>query len=91
MNPPLDQLTAQGYDLQFGTNVIGHYILSLLLLPALKRAVATTGTKARIVHTSSFNHAQAPSPDGLELDAYKGGDKRDAIFKKWGASSAPWK
>lgn len=29
MNPPLEQLTAEGYDLQFGTNVLGLYPLSL--------------------------------------------------------------
>lgn len=28
MNPPMEQLTAEGYDLQFGTNVLGTHIHS---------------------------------------------------------------
>jgi retinol dehydrogenase 12 len=35
MKAPIDQLTEDGYDLQFGTNVIGHGVLTLELLPLL--------------------------------------------------------
>jgi retinol dehydrogenase-12 len=35
MVPPVDQLTKDGYDLQFGTNVIGHGVLTLEVLPLL--------------------------------------------------------
>ena len=35
MVPPIDQLTTDGYDLQFGTNVIGHGVLTLEVLPLL--------------------------------------------------------
>ena len=35
MLPPIDQLTGDGYDLQFGTNVLGHYYITTLLLPTL--------------------------------------------------------
>ncbi|KZW01092.1 NAD(P)-binding protein [Exidia glandulosa HHB12029] len=35
MVPPIDLLTKQGYDLQFGTNVLGHWYFIKLLLPAL--------------------------------------------------------
>jgi len=35
MIPPIDQLTADGYDLQFGTNVLGegYFIISKTALP----------------------------------------------------------
>ncbi|KAF9475748.1 NAD(P)-binding protein [Pholiota conissans] len=54
MVPPIDQLTAQGYDLQFGTNVLGHFYLTKLLLPTLLAgAKSSPDGKARIVNTSS--------------------------------------
>ncbi|KAJ7147050.1 hypothetical protein C8R43DRAFT_538612 [Mycena crocata] len=54
MIPPLEQLTAQNYDLQFGTNVLGHFYLTKLLLPTLLSTVAHSPTKtARVINTSS--------------------------------------
>ncbi|EIN04817.1 NAD(P)-binding protein [Punctularia strigosozonata HHB-11173 SS5] len=56
MIPPIEQLTAQGYDLQFGTNVLGHFLLIELLLPLL-RSTATSAQdssyRTRIVWVSS--------------------------------------
>ncbi|KAJ3510901.1 hypothetical protein NLJ89_g4415 [Agrocybe chaxingu] len=54
MMPPLEQTTTQGYDLQFGTNVLGHFYLTQLLLPARPRSAKTSpdGT-ARVVNTSA--------------------------------------
>ncbi|PPQ73482.1 hypothetical protein CVT26_010184 [Gymnopilus dilepis] len=55
MAPPIDQLTAQGYDLQFGTNVLGHFYFTKLLLPSLiAGAKSSPDGKARVVNTSSF-------------------------------------
>ncbi|KAH7101378.1 hypothetical protein BKA62DRAFT_703584 [Auriculariales sp. MPI-PUGE-AT-0066] len=48
MTPPLDLLTKQGYDLQWGTNVLGHYYLIKLLMPAILAA-----HEPRIILTSS--------------------------------------
>ncbi|KAF5315260.1 hypothetical protein D9619_006955 [Psilocybe cf. subviscida] len=54
MTPPIDNLTAQGYDLQFGTNVLGHFYFTKLLIPALLAgAKSTQDGKARVVNTSS--------------------------------------
>lgn len=50
---PLDQFTAQGFDMQIGTNVIGHFFLTQCLLPALRAVKTQTGQKARVVTTSS--------------------------------------
>lgn len=54
MSCPIDMISKDGYDLQFGTNVIGHFYFTKLLLPILQHTSASspTGEKARIVTTS---------------------------------------
>ncbi|MEQ9462103.1 MAG: SDR family NAD(P)-dependent oxidoreductase [Haliea sp.] len=47
--------TAQGFEMQLGTNHVGHFLLTGLLLPAL-RAGATEGRAARVVNLSSAGH-----------------------------------
>jgi NAD(P)-dependent dehydrogenase (short-subunit alcohol dehydrogenase family) len=57
MTPPIEMLTEDGYDLQFGTNVLGHFYFTKLVMPALLAGAAQSsdGT-ARIVNTSSNAH-----------------------------------
>ncbi|KZP12311.1 NAD(P)-binding protein [Athelia psychrophila] len=57
LGPPIDQLTDNGIDLQFGTNVLGHYYLTSFLLPALLKAASSDPSfGARVVTTSSLGH-----------------------------------
>ncbi|KAH8981077.1 NAD(P)-binding protein [Lactarius akahatsu] len=51
MMSPKEQVTAQKYDMQFGTNVIGHWLFTQLLLPALFAATDASPSheKARVV------------------------------------------
>jgi NAD(P)-dependent dehydrogenase (short-subunit alcohol dehydrogenase family) len=51
MAMPTRQTTADGFELQFGTNHLGHFALTGLLLPALLAAPA-----ARVVTVSSIAH-----------------------------------
>ncbi|KAJ8094649.1 short-chain alcohol dehydrogenase [Marasmius tenuissimus] len=54
MIPPFEKLTAQGFDLQFGTNVMGPYLFTKRLLPLLLQgSQSSSDHKARIVNTSS--------------------------------------
>ncbi|KAH9929182.1 NAD-P-binding protein [Fomitopsis serialis] len=54
MGPPIDELTAEGFDLQFGTNVIGHFLFTELLMPALLAgAQSSPDHHARVITTSS--------------------------------------
>ncbi|KAF7374122.1 Short-chain dehydrogenase/reductase family protein [Mycena sanguinolenta] len=84
-----EQLTAQNHDLQFGTNVIGHFFLTELLLPALARSYQETQVPARIINTSSAGHIFAPG-NGMDFVSLKGGSERDAWVKKKGGFFAPW-
>lgn len=64
MNPPL-QRTAQGFELQFGTNHLGHFALTALLLPKL------AGPDPRVVTVASIAHKRARI-DFANLDGRKG-------------------
>lgn len=80
MNPPIELLTADGYDLQFGTNVIGPYAFTTRLLPLLFEGAQSSQDKtARIVNSSSSAQLFV---DTIDLDAMKDVPKR----KKLGSS-----
>ncbi|TFY51193.1 hypothetical protein EVJ58_g10694 [Rhodofomes roseus] len=67
-NTPIDWLTDDGYDMTFGTNIVGHFLLTQLLMPALQTGKATSPDHhARVIWLSSF--AQYLSP--LDFDAFK--------------------
>ena len=56
MAPPR-RLTADGFELQFGTNHLGHFALTGLLLPLMEGR-----DDARVVTLSSNAHKSAGSP-----------------------------
>lgn len=58
MAPPLLR-TAQGFELQLGTNHLGHFLLTRLLEPAL-----VAGAPSRVVNVSSRGHLRA----GMDFD-----------------------
>ncbi|EJD37985.1 NAD(P)-binding protein [Auricularia subglabra TFB-10046 SS5] len=66
--------TAEGYDLLFGTNVLGHYYLTHLLLPALKRNLEAHGRKGRVTSVSSIAHT---SHAHIDYETLVPGDARD--------------
>lgn len=49
------QRTQEGFEMQFGVNYLGHFLLTHLLLPMMQNAVALHG-EARIVHLTSSAH-----------------------------------
>jgi NAD(P)-dependent dehydrogenase (short-subunit alcohol dehydrogenase family) len=51
--------TADGFELQFGTNVLGHFALTALLLPALIMTVQSPSEKPRVVTIASIAHKRA--------------------------------
>lgn len=80
MFPPLDMVTAQGYDAQFGTMVIGHYALSKLLIPMLEATAATlpANEPARIIEVTSDGHlyTSGKGPNLVNYNTIRPGDAR---------------
>ena len=51
--------TKEGYEIQFGTNHVGHALLTKVLIPAFLKT-AGTGADVRIVNLTSEGHKLAP-------------------------------
>ncbi|KAL4889413.1 short chain dehydrogenase [Aspergillus ambiguus] len=62
-------LTIDGYELQFGTNVMGHALLTQLLLPILRQTVKVN-PETRVVTLSSASESMAPG-DIYKFDEFK--------------------
>ncbi|KAG6374030.1 hypothetical protein JVT61DRAFT_4668 [Boletus reticuloceps] len=75
--PPIDMVTDDGYDLQFGTNVLGHFYLTKLLLPILiSTAKSSPEGTVRVVNTSSQAHLFG----NLQFDTFIDTPKRRANY-----------
>lgn len=71
----MDQLTPEGLDLQWGTNVVGHWYFTELLMPALIAGVQSSPDHhARVVTTSSSGAYLAT----VDFDTLKDGPIRRA-------------
>jgi NAD(P)-dependent dehydrogenase (short-subunit alcohol dehydrogenase family) len=70
--------TAQGFELQFGTNHLGHFLFTGLLVPALKAAAAASGQDSRVISLSSAGHRFA----GIDFDD-PNFERRE--YSKWSA------
>jgi len=62
--------TEQGHEIQFGTNHIGHHLLTKRLLPILEKTAALSGSDVRVITLSSVANEQAP-PIKTMLDMEK--------------------
>jgi retinol dehydrogenase 12 len=60
--------TAEGFELHFGVNHLGHFALTMLLLDRLKASGSGAGQGARVVTVSSDAHYGAP---GIDFDAVR--------------------
>lgn len=79
-------LTTDGYELQFGTNFIGHALLVRLLLPTLQQtALQTRFGKVRIMCLTSGSHARAPLA-GIIFDMLKTDGSSISIVERYGQS-----
>ena len=67
--------TADGFEITVGTNHLGHFLLTELMLPRLEQAVGTSpdGTAPRVVVTASEVHDPASPGGNVGLGAGLGG------------------
>lgn len=69
MGLTLETLTVNGYDIQFGTNVLGHFHLTMLLMPAI-----LASPSPRVVNITSYGYQIAPK-GGIQFHRLKGPKK----------------
>lgn len=79
--------TEQGYEIQFGTNHMGHALLTKLLLPTLLKTAEQPGSDVRVISLASIGHVGAPR-SGIVFNQLK--TPMDAItdstFARYGQS-----
>lgn len=63
-------ITKDGYEIQFGTNHLGHALLIKLLLPILERTADQPNSDVRIINMSSIGYKQAPK-NGIDFTTLK--------------------
>jgi len=81
MVPPIELTTKDNLDLQFGTNVVGHWLLTMELLPLLEAgAKSSPDGKSRVVTTASM---AAELTGGIKWDTLEDGPVR----KKYGTQN----
>ncbi|KZT56740.1 NAD(P)-binding protein [Calocera cornea HHB12733] len=82
---PREDLTEQGYDMQFGVNLLAHAYLIRLLLPAMQRtAVNAPQGAVRVVITSSSGANFAP-PEGIDYVTLKDSAARTKRYNPYAA------
>ncbi|KAG8679169.1 hypothetical protein FRC12_011351 [Ceratobasidium sp. 428] len=88
MMPPIEMKTATDYDIQFGTNVLGHYLFTTLLLPVLIHTAQTSPRgHVRVVNTSSNGHRFAPK-GGIDYSTLTPNDtESEARRRKMGTTT----
>ncbi len=62
--------TEDGYEIEFGTNHMGHALLTRLLLPLMQRTASQPGSDVRVVNVSSAGHMMVTG-SGIHFDKLK--------------------
>lgn len=78
-------LTQDGYEIQFGTNHVGHALLTKLLLPKLEATTKLAGADVRIINVSSAGHVIVPK-GGIVFDQLRTDMKATSTFTRYGQS-----
>lgn len=77
MTPPTRKITKDGFELQFGTNYLGHFALTAHLMPLLRK-----GKKTRVIQLSSIAHRNGNIHfDDLQFEGHYNASKAYAQSK----------
>ncbi|PWN43390.1 NAD(P)-binding protein [Ceraceosorus guamensis] len=77
MMPPEGSLTQDGYDLQWGTNNLGHQAFTQALVPLLKKtAKSASAGSVRIIWVASSGHWILAPWSGVDFESLKEGKHR---------------
>ncbi|RYP75978.1 hypothetical protein DL771_002050 [Monosporascus sp. 5C6A] len=74
-------LTKDGYEIQFGTNHVGHALLTKLLMPLLEKTAAGPNSDVRVINLTSVGQEWFVPPSGLLLEDAK--TEMDSL-SQWG-------
>jgi len=77
--------TIEGYEIQFGTNHVGHALLTQMLLPTMLHTASTHATTPRIVVVASDGHKFLTTPLDLPNEVM-GPREQDWTFSRYGRS-----
>jgi retinol dehydrogenase-12 len=86
MSPPQGSMTAQGYELQLGTNCLGAFLLTQLLAPVLSATTRVHGG-SRVLWLSSSAAERFSPQDGVVMGNLNYKDDKSA-WHKYGVSKA---
>lgn len=78
--------TDDGYEVQFGTNHMGHALLSKLLLPTLLKTAEEPKSDVRVVVLASAAHKYAPAKEGIMFDMLKNQAEQISTITRYGQS-----
>lgn len=79
-------LTQDGYELQFGTNHLGHALLAKLLLPTLLKTAESPGADVHITVLTSASAYQGPPPGGIVFDKLRAKCDDMSAFNRYAQS-----
>lgn len=77
--------TEQGYEIQFGTNHVGHALLTKLLLPTLLKTAEQKDADVRIISLSSVGHKIGPA-GGIKFNDLKSDMNNYTTSSRYGQS-----
>jgi NAD(P)-dependent dehydrogenase (short-subunit alcohol dehydrogenase family) len=80
-------LRKDGYELQFGTNYIGHALLAKLVLSTLEKKAKLSDADVRIIMLSSHGHMYAPKPEGIRFDTVQTKADEIGAYGRYGQSN----